>query len=388
MLRDEDQADQPDDASAFEPLTADAADGGGPRAWKPWHTWLTVGVVLVSMLLIASFAIQLPYYTISPGDAVDLYPRVTVDGGTDYPTDGEMLLLFVKQNARVNVWQWMRASLDDDIELVKEERITGGRSRRDLRLEAELDMARAQYNAKRVALEAAGYEIPPPDGALVLGVYPDFAAGEVLQAGDVILEVGGVPVHTLDDLVNEIQAHQEGDVVDVRFRRDGEEQTASVEVSADETGRRLLGVAVVPNAPLPVDITIDTSNIGGPSAGLAMTLSILDKLTPGDLNGGLDVAVTGTIDEAGNVGEIGGIQQKAVAARHAGAALFLVPKCADPAPESVCSRDLVQAKKRAGDIDVVPVGTLDDAVAALEGAGGQPLTTTTTIPDDAQGSED
>jgi PDZ domain-containing protein len=388
MLRDEDHEEPSNVADEAWP----APDPGErrPRAWKTWHTWLTVAVVLVSVLVIASFAIELPYYTIEPGDAINLYPRVSIDGGTDYPTDGEMLLLFVTQRSRVNVWDWVRASLDDDVDLVKEERITGGRSPDEVRVEAQLDMARAQYNAKRVALEASGYQIPAADGAYVLGVYPGFPAGDVLEPGDVIHEVGGEPVHTLDDLVAAIQAHDKGDMVPVRFTRDDEEQTVPIEVAADDTGRRLLGIAVVPNAPLPVDITIDTSNIGGPSAGLAMTLSIVDKLTPGDLNGGLDVAVTGTIDEEGNVGEIGGIRQKAVAARHAGAELFLVPQCADLSPQSACSRDLAQAKQRAGDdIDVVPVGTLDDALAALEAAGGEPLvTSTTTVAPDSQTSQD
>lgn len=385
MLPDEDEADL---ATANAEPGAAAADGGPTRAWKTWHTWATVAVVLVSMLVIASFAIELPYYTIAPGDAINLYPRVTIDGATDYPTDGEMMLLFVTQNPRVNIWEYLQASIDDDIELVRQERITGGRPRSEVRNEAQLDMARAQYSAKLVALEAAGYEIPPPDGALVLGTYLAFNAGDVLQAGDVVLAVDGQAVHTLEDLVSLVQAKEQGDTVDVRFRRDGEERTGAIEVSADETGRRVLGIAVVPNSPLPVDITIDTSDIGGPSAGLAMTLSIVDILTPGDLNGGLDVAVTGTIDEEGRVGEIGGIRQKAVAARHAGAELFLVPKCGDPSPQSACSRDLVDAKKRAGDVDVVPVGTLDEAIAALEAAGGDPVTTTTTLAQDSQSAPD
>ena len=385
MLPEEDEADL---ATADAPSGADAGGGAPPRAWKTWYTWATVAVVLVSMLIIASFAIELPYYTIAPGEAINLYPRVTIDGAADYPTDGEMMLLFVTQNARINVWQYLQASIDDDIELVKQERITGGRSPGVVRAEAVLDMARAQYNAKRVALEASGYEIPPPDGALVLGTYATYSAGDVLQAGDVVLEVDGQAVHTLEDLVNLVQGHAKGDMVEVRFRRDGAEQTGSIEVSADETGRRVLGIAVVPNSPLPVDITIDTSDIGGPSAGLAMTLSIVDKLTPGDLNGGLDVAVTGTIDEEGNVGEIGGIRQKAVAARHAGAELFLVPKCSDPSPQSVCSQELVAAKQRAGGVDVVPVGTLDEAIAALEAAGGDPVTTTTSVAQDSQNSQD
>ena len=150
------------------------------------------------------------------------------DASTDYPTDGELMLLFVTQRPRVNVWQWLRASLDDDIELVKEERITGGRPVSEIRLQADLDMARAQYNAKRVALEAAGFEVPPPDGAYVLGVYPGFAAGDVLDKGDVILEVGGTPVHTLEDLVSAIQSQTRGDQVPVTFTRHGPSVLRSV----------------------------------------------------------------------------------------------------------------------------------------------------------------
>ena len=87
----------------------------------------------------------------------------------------------------------------------------------------------------------------------------------------------------------------------------------------------MIGVHVFPHFDFPVKVAVDTAGIGGPSAGLAMTLAILDDLTPGDLTGGKRVAVTGTIDPEGNVGEIGGIEQKAVAAQAAGAQLFIVP---------------------------------------------------------------
>src|SRR5205085_9130207 len=90
-------------------------------------------------------------------------------------------------------------------------------------------------------------------------------------------------------------------------------------------GRKGIGVELSPRFTFPVKVSVDTTNIGGPSAGLAMTLAILDDLTPGNLTGGARVAVTGTIDPNGNVGEIGGIEQKAVAARAAGVTLFIVP---------------------------------------------------------------
>ena len=92
-------------------------------------------------------------------------------------------------------------------------------------------------------------------------------------------------------------------------------------------GHKGIGVELSPRFSFPVKVNVDTTDIGGPSAGLAMTLAIFDDLTPGNLTGGAQVAVTGTIDADGNVGEIGGIEQKAVAARAAGVSLFLVPQC-------------------------------------------------------------
>jgi PDZ domain-containing protein len=115
-----------------------------------------------------------------------------------------------------------------------------------------------------------------------------------------------------------------------------------------------------------------------------MTLAILDDLTPGNLTGGTRVAVTGTIDAQGDVGEIGGINQKAVAARAAGARLFIVPACSrqdPPAALQACQQDLSRAVQRAGSkVKVVPVSTFAQALQALRGAGGDPVVTTTTAP--------
>jgi PDZ domain-containing protein len=119
-------------------------------------------------------------------------------------------------------------------------------------------------------------------------------------------------------------------------------------------------VNVVLDYNFPVDVEIDTGDVGGPSAGLAFTLAIIDDLTPGELTGGSDIAVTGTISGDGTVGPVGGTGQKAAAVRDAGIRLFLVPR-----------DDYQAAVDHAGDdLDVVAVDTLDDALAALEERGG------------------
>jgi PDZ domain-containing protein len=153
-----------------------------------------------------------------------------------------------------------------------------------------------------------------------------------------------------------------GQQISIGYIRDGHRHTATIRLGRDQQGHGIIGIFLGPPVKFPVDVKIDTSDIGGPSAGLAMTLSVLDELTPGNLTGGKLVAVTGEIGFDGKVGEVGGVGQKAVAARHRGATLFLVPMA-----------EVAEARTRAGSMPVVGVRTLDDALRALRRAGGAPL---------------
>ena len=150
-------------------------------------------------------------------------------------------------------------------------------------------------------------------------------------------------------------------------------ETVDLTTEAGDGGKPVIGVIISGRYDFPIDVNVDTSQIGGPSAGLAMTLSIFDKLTPGALTGGKRVAVTGTINEDGSVGEIGGISQKAGSAKAADAELFIVPACTREDTKPQCEEELAKAKERAGDLRVVPVATFDEALAALEAAGGDPV---------------
>ncbi len=136
--------------------------------------------------------------------------------------------------------------------------------------------------------------------------------------------------------------------------------------SGDLKGKPMVGIVPVTkdlHLDFPVEVTIDPGQVTGPSAGLAFTLTIIDEMTPGSLTGGKKVAVTGTMDLDGNVGEVGGVPQKTAAALDAGAKLMLVPP-----PE------LKQARDRAGDsMKVVGVRTIDDALRALRQNGGAPV---------------
>ena len=369
--------DQPDEVA---PGAPDTPRSGGFR-WRRWMSWVTATAVFVLLIIIVGSAVRLPYYTISPGSAVNLLgdvsedtPRITVDGAESYPTDDEIMLLFVRESARVNVWEWIQASLDPDIDLFKEAQFTGGLDPEEVRVESDADMARSQLAAKKLALEAAGYDVPVGEGVTVLAVAPSRPAADVLEPGDILLEVDGQKLDEPDSLSEIVKTHKAGDTVEVVLERDGKQQTVQVPTVAGEDGSPVIGVYVSGRYDFPIDVDVDTSNIGGPSAGLAMSLSIFDTLTPGDLAGGKRVAVTGTISEDGSVGEIGGISQKATSAKAAGAEVFIVPACTRDDIKTECERELTKAKERAGDLEVIPVATFDEALEALEDVGGQPVT--------------
>jgi PDZ domain-containing protein len=351
------------------------------KSSMPWWGWLGTGlVVMFSLIVLAGFVIKVDYFTIAPGAAVSLQDRVSVEGTETFPKDrGDIRLLFVRERNHVNLWRYLQAKLDKDIDLYPEEQLNpDNRSQTQLQDLAEQQMADAKTAASKVALEAAGYKVVQAPGLTISNVIPGFPAEDVVELGDIILSADGKKIESSDDLGKAVSKHKAGESVKLEVERDGKPRTIAVPVKVDEaSGRTLIGVYASPRFELPVTVTVDTSNIGGPSAGLAMTLAILDDLTPGDLTGSNRVAVTGTMSPNGAVGEIGGISQKAVAARAAGAQLFLVPECNpenDPALLESCKADLAKATERAGrKVKVIPVATIDDALTALRENGGAPV---------------
>ena len=357
-----------------------------------WLTATALGLaILVLSAAIAGFVIRVPYTTIAPGEALSLRSRVKIDGKVpDADQRGDIRLLFVREAGHVNVWQYVRARLDSDIDLVKDAAANPGKlTSKQYSDQGLQQMADAKNDATAVALRAAGEEVGIAPGLTVSDLAPDLPAIKVLYWGDVILKADGKVVTKAGDLTDAIAKDGVGGEVTLDIKRDGEAKTVRVPI-ASEQDRKVIGVVVSPRFKFPIDVSVDTTGIGGPSAGLAMTLAILDDLTPGDLTGGKNVAVTGTIDAVGDVGEIGGIDQKAVAARAAGVSLFIVPQCSPNDPPGYlasCKADLARASKRAGSgIKVVPVATFAQALKALRDAGGAPVktsgpttTTTTTV---------
>jgi PDZ domain-containing protein len=204
-------------------------------------------------------------------------------------------------------------------------------------------------------------------GAAVTDVQKGAPANGKLEVGDVITAVDGQPVTLAEQVGPAVRGRPPGQPVTFTVDRNGAPVQVTVGTRAAEggacPGRPQIGVATRTRDEkfdFPVDVKIDTGKISGPSAGLAFTLTIIDELTPGDLTDAKKVAVTGTIDPGGAVGPIGGVEQKAVTADRAGAKLFLVPMA-----------ELKDARARAGDMKVVGIRTLDDALDELTKFGGE-----------------
>ena len=340
--------------------------------WVPWLAGI-VTVLVLAALTSAAF-IHVPYVIISPGDATPLDASVLqVDGAETFPRQGDLLFLTVAvSNRDPNLYRYLFAKLDGDASVQKRQEIIGCAGYEESGRLARDQMEQSQDVAKTVALQRLGYAVPAlPSRVQVIDVVCDGPADGRLQLGDVIVEVDGTPVTTAEDIRPLIVAKLPGDAVELTVERDGTRADVRVVLGKrprfpkdqpdPDAGRGYAGIVTQTDRrhALPVDVTIDTARVSGPSAGLAFSLAIIDDLTPGSLTGGRDVAVTGTIDEAGGVGAVGGVAQKTVTARRSGARLMLVP-----------ADEVADAKAKAGDMKVVGVRTLDDALRALAATGG------------------
>ncbi len=342
-----------------------------------------------------------PYARI-PASAESVNDRVVYGELPDdveiYDTKGDFFFVTVSAPNQ-SVLSWLIGSTDPVVDLLTEEGKNGRRTPGQNREIALQQMRTATQEAQFVALTAAGYEPTIELGAVVVQdilcretaddgftCEDEFPSAEVLQPADTILEVDGVPIATIEDLTAALDGAQPGDVVEMTIdRMDEATMTVAVELSSDPTDPERTIVGFVPfdtrTVDLPFDVSIDTEAVGGPSAGAAFTLALIDELTAGDLTGGRDIAVTGTIRLDGSIGPIGGLEQKVSAVHQHGVEVFLIPaeqfELTEPDPDNpddgVCRWDCLNAAGK-GEVVLIPVATLDDALAVLETLGGDPIT--------------
>jgi Lon-like protease len=327
---------------------------------------LTATFVAIALAAVLTF-VGLPYVVMSPGPATNILgkadgkPLLSIEGAPTYPTSGSLDFTTVSVDGgpgvRVTVYDLAQAWLSGSQEILPEEQVfPPQQSEEDAQEEGAAEMAGSQSVATATALRAVGKTVP--EMVVIAGVPDGSPSKGVFEADDVLVSVDGDPASSSDAVRAAVQRHQPGDTFPVVVRRDGKEQTLSAK-TGESDGRTVLGVNLRLDYDLPVDVTLRTGNVGGPSAGLMFSLAIYDALTPGELTGGKNIAGTGTMDDEGSVGPIGGIRQKLIGARRAGADYFL-------APADNC--DDVKGNVPAG-LTVVKVATFDEGRAAVRDIG-------------------
>lgn len=329
-------------------------------------------------------------FAMVPADAEPVEPRMSITGAPTFDTAGQLYFVTITQ-PNISMLDWFVTRDNAATRFMSHRDKYGDQSQTQLIQAGQRQMRSAKDNAMYVALKAAGYPVeikpgdviidfmlclePNADGTQCLKFSP---ADELLNPGDVLKKVNGVAVTTIDDLPPALAGVQPGEMIDVEFERDGKPMSGQIEAilsPGEDPPRTIIGFRPIDTTtvalPEGLDVSIDTDSIGGPSAGLAFTLTLIDELTEGDLMGGKRVAVTGTIDVDGKVGAIGGLNSKASAVLQVGVKYFLVPTSQDQqGPDD----RIAAARKVVGDnVEIIPVATVEEALAALERIGGDPV---------------
>jgi Lon-like protease len=330
---------------------------------------LTLLIALAGVIAALALAVlvPVPYVILGPGPTLNTLgtdssgqPLITISGHPTYPTTGHLNMVTVGYQGgpgdNINIFSALAAWLNPHEAVVPEsELFPPGQSAQQSQQQDTQEMTGSQQLATEAALTELN--IPFRTQVVVVGTESGYPAAGVLKSGDVITAVDGQPVTGENSLTSLIRAHPAGTVLAVTILRGG--RTLTEQVGTKESGGRpVMGVDIDGQCPcqFPVSVKITVGDIGGPSAGMMFALGIIDKLTPLDLTGGKFIAGTGEITASGQVEAIGGIQQKMVGARDAGATIFL-------APASNCSD--VAGAIPAG-LRVVKVSTLSQAVSELE----------------------
>ncbi|HET7901974.1 MAG TPA: S16 family serine protease [Candidatus Nanopelagicales bacterium] len=343
------------------------------------RAWLVAAAVLGGVLLVVGVLVPLPYVELSPGPTyntlgeADGKPIIAIEDTTTYPTSGNLDLTTVNERGGpghpVYLGRVIVGWADPSVRVVPREAFYPD----DLDPEDVAAQNTQMFSdSESDAIAAALHYLHRP--VITLTIVSQVMGGGPsdgkLSAGDVLLAIDGVVVREPTTVTDELKKVAPGStvVVKVRPQAGGAPRDVSIVTghAPGDPNRAYLGIGVGTTYKAPFPISVQLGGVGGPSAGTMLSLGIVDKLTPGELNGGRFVAGTGTITPDGEVGPIGGIEQKMIGARRAGATLFL-------APESNCSD--VTAGGVPDGLTVAKVSTLAGAVSAIEDyVAGRPVT--------------
>ena len=340
---------------------------------------LTLVVALVPIVAFALLlsVVTVPYVALGPGptfntlgevdgkQVVDIKSTDGVAGDVVHPTSGHLNMTTVSQRDGLTMGQALILWMSGRDQLVPRDLVyPPDKSKDDIDEENTTEFRQSEDDAEYAALGYLKY----PEAVTVSTVEEEGPSAGKLQPGDAIDMVNNVPVADLKAFQEVVKTTRPGDPLVVDFRRkNAPAGTTTITLGEHPEGEQgYLGIAVVDAPWATFDIEFNLANIGGPSAGLMFSLAVVDKLTTGELNDGKFVAGTGTINADGEVGSIGGITHKMLAAQEAGATVFMVP--ADNCAEALTART--------DGLQLISVDTLDTAVDALNtiSAGGEPPT--------------
>lgn len=333
---------------------------------------LTLLVALVPIVTFGALlaAVTVPFVSLGPGPTFDTLGTidgkqvVDIQGTPTHPTTGHLNMTTVSQRDGLTLGEALVLWLSGREQLMPRDLIyPPGKSREEIDEDNSADFKNSEQNAEYAALGFLRY----PRAVTIAEVRDPGPSAGLLKPGDAVDAVNGTPVRDVEQFTGLLADAKPGQTAVIDYRRkNAPPGVARITLGANKDGDRgFLGIAVLdaPWAPFAIDFNL--ANIGGPSAGLMFSLAVVDKLTTGALAGSNFVAGTGTIKANGDVGAIGGISHKMIAAQEAGATVFLVP-----------SDNCYEARSDNDRLQLVKVDNLSQAVDALRTitSGGQPPT--------------
>jgi Lon-like protease len=339
---------------------------------------LCVSLLIVLGLVVAATTIKVPYVILQPGpvtntlgtipgaDTANGQPGgrvITIKGPAAQTNGGRLYLTTVSElpgscSAHPTFWQAVKAWFDKTNTVEPQQvECPPGQSSQQVQQQDAQQMSQSQSDAVTAALFQLGYK-PASQHVTIASIEPDAPANSVLENADTILALNGHPISTIAALHSAIEKLAPNQTIHLTIQRNGKTRTVTTTTFKGDGGAAMLGITADRTATFPnvsVKIGINPDVIGGPSAGTALALGIIDKLTPGGLTGGKTIAGTGTVDGFGSVGPIGGIQQKIAAAHAAGATVFFAPasECGDAKAAAPKSMTLISVKTLSGAVQAL-----------------------------------
>ena len=336
-----------------------------------WPLYVIAGLIATFL----AFVVPLPYYIEVPGGAEDIRQVLQVDNKEDKESGAYQFVTVRIQRASFAhlVYAWLTPFTD----IHSTQEMTGGSTDAEFMRINQFYMQTSQNMAKYQGLKTAGKEIELKYlGVYVLTVMDNSTFKGILNIADTVTAVNDKTFSSSKDLIDYVNSQKLGDKVKVTYEEDGQTKSAEGKIITLDNGKNGIGIGLIDRTEVTSNIPIrfSTAGIGGPSAGLMFSLAIYTQIAEPNLRDGRVIAGTGSIDRDGNVGDIGGIDKKVVAAAKEGASIFFAPdnpvseetKKTNPEAKTNYETAVEAAKTIKTDMKIVPVKTLQDAIDYLK----------------------